>query len=732
MKKLTNIKENEIIFADFETSYINEEQITIGSAETIESRREMKKRERYVNVVGLMGIDDREVTLIENGEKTMQDFIDYLIARAKTLYKKSKNKNGKYKKIVVYFHNLDYDWSYIQYFICNKYNGIRQKTNSISYDELRDEGGIYSGVISLSTEVKEKNYKKIKDKKYQKHYSDGEEIKKYKSIDIFFYDTYKLFPMPLRKMGEMVDHKKASDKYDVKKIRDYNYRLTEEEKIYIKSDVLIMQKFYKYVPSYSTDKMTLASNCMTYYKKLLLDNPIIINGYKYTFEQLFMQDKNTNYRVSTFLQDGRINERYRYTWNELCEIYQPGYTGGITQVNEIFQGKFVVNKDFIKSNEVIKEVRKKGIPYIKTDKKEVIIDVNSLYPSIMYTTKIPYGIPKIYTYPSEKFIKDNIKDKVIFCKIVGLSGELKDNKLPIIPKHRNLKQGTSELYHKTIFNKTFFVNYEEFLIWKEHYNIYNDYIIEECLIFDSVRDVIFKDYIDIFYEMKRNGRATGDKVMEKIAKLFLNSLYGKYGTNPKRKHIKSYYSENGWTNIINEQYYYKDENGEKHFEYIDKDGSFIYPFLASAVTSYARIFLINCIDKLPYEKFIYCDTDSIHFIDNDIYGLKEFKKDGLISKDKMMKYSIEDTSMCSIYLAPKKYSYIDAKGKLQVKCAGLPDDAKENIKNITDFYYGYTTTDKKSKQRIKGGYDLIPTLYQIKPPKEMKISYMKIDDAKQI
>ena len=349
----------------------------------------------------------------------------------------------------------------------------------------------------------------------------------------------------------------------------------------------------------------------------------------------------------------------------------------------------------------------------------------------MYTAKIPFSRPKIISYPDEKFIKSNLKDKVIFCKIVDVYGDIKKNKLPIIPKSRFLKQGTNELYFKHIDGGIFYVNYDEFELWKEHYDIY-DYLIEECLIFDCDKGNIFKTYIDKFYELKKTSRAKGDKVNEQISKLMLNSLYGKFGTNPYKKHQQIFYDGKDWQTLTNEQYYYIDDNGDKIYKDINENGEFIYPFLASAITSYARIFLINCIDKIPYDKFIYCDTDSIHFIDNNIYGLAEFERDGLISKDKMLKYSVEDKSLCSIYLAPKKYAYIDGNGELEVKCAGLPKKAKDNVTNITEFYYGYTTCDKNSKKRVKGGTDLLPTLYQIKSPKDKEINCKKIEDALQI
>ena len=46
--------------------------------------------------------------------------------------------------------------------------------------------------------------------------------------------------------------------------------------------------------------------------------------------------------------------------------------------------------------------------------------------------------------------------------------------------------------------------------------------------------MLFKDYIEYFYELKENAAKNGDAAQKVIAKLFLNSLYGKFGTKTLR------------------------------------------------------------------------------------------------------------------------------------------------------------------------------------------------------
>ena len=150
-----------------------------------------------------------------------------------------------------------------------------------------------------------------------------------------------------------------------------------------------------------------------------------------------------------------------------------------------------------------------------------------------------------------------------------------------------------------------------------------------------------------------------------------------------------------------------------------KKAEYIYPIIASAITSYARQYVLSIIDTLDYNQFIYMDTDSIHFIENDKNNLESLIKRGLINGSELGKFDHESSTNCSIYLAPKKYSFIELEtNELIVRCAGLPDGAKQKISTIEEFYYGYITNDKLQKRYCKGGIDLIEVQYRILSPKD--------------
>ena len=94
-------------FADFETSYINENQLKLPKDD----------RERYVFLACLKlenmndNINTNEDTwLFADGKDTLKNFMNTLITLSK-IHKKNK------ETMRVYFHNLKYDWTYISYYL---------------------------------------------------------------------------------------------------------------------------------------------------------------------------------------------------------------------------------------------------------------------------------------------------------------------------------------------------------------------------------------------------------------------------------------------------------------------------------------------------------------------------------------------------------------------------------------------------------------------------------------
>jgi len=128
---------------------------------------------------------------------------------------------------------------------------------------------------------------------------------------------------------------------------------------------------------------------------------------------------------------------------------------------------------------------------------------------------------------------------------------------------------------------------------------------------------IFKDYVDFFYSLKEKYAKEGNIVFKEIAKLFLNSLYGKFG-----QRTRSFYRigkcnyEDGYEVVFDaetgERTTYRYLNGEiwvENKEYIEAYDAVVA--IASAVTAYARCYLWKLIEKAGIENVFYTDTDSL-------------------------------------------------------------------------------------------------------------------------
>jgi len=72
--------------------------------------------------------------------------------------------------------------------------------------------------------------------------------------------------------------------------------------------------------------------------------------------------------------------------------------------------------------------------------------------------------------------------------------------------------------------------------------------IHRILLFEG--DWIFIEYIDTFYNLKSEAKKTGDTISYQVAKLFMNSLYGKWA---EKKRVSVVMSREGMANYIMEQ-----------------------------------------------------------------------------------------------------------------------------------------------------------------------------------
>ena len=131
--------------------------------------------------------------------------------------------------------------------------------------------------------------------------------------------------------------------------------------------------------------------------------------------------------------------------------------------------------------------------------------------------------------------------------------------------------------------------------------------------------VNFANYIEHFYTERANAKIANDKAGDIFAKIFMNSLYGKWAANPTRyrEHVLSELGSDAYLEWVNGQGYLdagawggrqmliRPVPHEKHRYYNIAT--------AASITGWVRAFLWRSL--LKCSTLLYCDTDSIAAVD---------------------------------------------------------------------------------------------------------------------
>lgn len=517
----------------------------------------------------------------------------------------------KKEKCDIYFHNLKFDGSFIvNWLLHNGYthsdDGLPMTFNTI----ISNMGQWYMIDICYGYKGKKKLHTKI-------------------------YDSLKKLPFSVDVIGKAFNlgsNKVEVDPEFYTRERNKNHEITEEEYLYIYSDLEVMADALEIQFNQGLKAMTSGSDSLKGYKDVISTK---------TFEKLF---------PILSLED---NKEIRW-----C------YRGGFTWLNERY-----ANKDIGGG---------------------IVFDVNSLYPSQMYYQPLPFGKPIKF---NGKYVED--KDYPLYTQHIRCEFILKEGYIPTIQlKNQGLMFKQNE-YLKSSKGETvdlYLTNIDLKLI-EEHYDLYDVEYVGGWKFRSKVG--MFKEFIDKWMLVK----ATNKGAIRLLAKLMLNSLYGKFATNPKVTGKVPYLKEDGSNGFTLP----KDENGNVVDEFKDP----VYTPIGVFVTSYARNLTIRTAQKC-YDRIIYCDTDSIHLEGTEI---PDVIKD-VIDDNKLGYWKHESTFQRARFIRQKTYiEEID--GKLHVICAGMPDRIKEKV-TWENFHVGFSANGKMLPKQVKGGVVLEDTVFTLK------------------
>lgn len=519
-----------------------------------------------------------------------------------------------------YFHNLKFDGEFIiHYLLTHGFVHVNEKK---------------LGVNQFSTIISDLNvFYCIK-------------VKFKEEVIISFFDSLKLLNFSVEEVAKAFNLSIKKLEIDYKAKREKGHKITDEEKEYLKHDVMIMSLALEKMFEMKITRMTIASNAMNFFKDTIS---------KKRFEEWFNPP----------LYDKDLRQAYK---------------GGFTYLNEIYRGKEV--------------------------KEGIVLDVNSLYPSVMYYSPMPYGEG---IYFDGKYVPDKLYN--LYIQNITCQFRIKKDMIPTIQIKNNLSfvpteyllSSNGESINLTLTN----VDLKLFL---EHYDIYDVSYNWGWKYKSSTK--IFKSYIDYWNELKVKATKEGNKPLRTIAKLMLNSLYGKFAASPEGR-SKIPYLDN---NIVK----YKLSELEERTAY--------YLPISIFITSWARDRTIRSAQAV-YHRFIYADTDSLHLEGTDI------PENLLISDTELGKWKIESTFKRGKYLRQKCYiedvvtpvdeiekfkkenpeclHLVSKDSIINIVCAGMP---KGCYKNVTweNFDYGSVFEGKLGVKHTDGGIVLVDTTFTIK------------------
>lgn len=573
---------------------------------------------------------------------SLPDFLSYIFAQ-KT-------------NIVCYFHNLKFDGNFIlDYLLRNGYAWNRVAEGKMYNKQFKcaisDRGPWYSITVKMHNMV------------------------------IEFRDSYKLLPFSVKRIGKgfQTKHRKLDIEYEG--FRYAGCVITDEEKEYIRNDVLVVKEALEIMFERGHQKLTIGSCCL---------------------------------------------EEFKSTYDKIdYKNFFPDLTG--VEIDAEIYGECNADK-------YIRHSYRGGYCYLvkgKENKKYThgwTADINSSYPSNMSSesgNRYPVGLPKFWqgdipNLPEQSYYFVRIK-----CRF-----KIKDGMLPTVQiKGSFLYSGTdylttSDIYdyspgtykryymrkgklHDTQITMTMTcVDYELFL---QHYDVYDLEVLDGCWFRTEIG--LFDEYMYKYKKIKESSQGAE----RELAKLYLNNLYGKFSANDSSSYKVPY---------INKKNVLGFELVEEHEK---KPG---YIAIGSAITSYARRFVINAAQANyqgpDRDGFIYCDTDSIHCSGNpeDAKGIK-------IHPTNFCAWKLESYWDKAVFVRQKTYiehvTHNDGEPVepyYQIRCAGMSEDAKQEFikeHTIEEFREGLKLKEGLKPVRMPGGVLLVKKGYDMRPKVHKKI-----------
>jgi len=295
-------------------------------------------------------------------------------------------------------------------------------------------------------------------------------------------------------------------------------------------------------------------------------------------------------------------------WELYMDFLKKGNLGNFAmtiagQAFNAFRHRFMFSQIYIHNNaEIIKDERNAyhggrtecfRIGNFKG--KFYMYDFNSMYPSVMKNLEYPTRyISTIYGTFTKRELKNLLKD---YCLIADCI--VKTNN-PIFPTKENNKL----IFPVGTFNTVLSTREIE-------YAINNNLLVKIRKVNLYKKAKLFSNYVDFFFERKQYYKENNNESFSYLCKLFLNSLYGKFGQRNKfYEPVNLKLPDGHYFDTVN-FITYRTINGRTEKLVGLREGIDSFVAIPAHITADARMKLWELIERAGLSHAYYCDTDSL-------------------------------------------------------------------------------------------------------------------------
>lgn len=271
--------------------------------------------------------------------------------------------------------------------------------------------------------------------------------------------------------------------------------------------------------------------------------------------------------------------------------------------------------------------------------KYYVLDVNSLYPTVMRNNKYPVKYLHLKHKVTRKALAKYLKTRSVVAEVLIETNE------PVYGVRRDRLVFPVGRFWTTLCTPEL------------KYALKAGHLRRVKRVVTYAQENIFRSYVDKFYGLRLDFRSAGVAEYEELCKKMLNSLYGKFGQKGE-----------DWSKIgvcpgeLDREELLFNTNGRKVTKLRYLMGEIFlmtgcgecfdsFPAIAAHVTAYGRLFLWRLMQRAGSANYFYCDTDSL--IVNE-YGRKKLAR--LISQAGLGGLKVEETSSHLSIRGLKDYS----------------------------------------------------------------------------